>query len=458
MSFTNYVENNRERFLEEWKELLRIPSISADPKYMPEIEKAAAWCANKLKSIGMENVAICPTKGCPVVYADWLHAGADKPTVMIYGHYDVQPADPINLWQTPAFEPEIRNGKMYARGANDDKGQLMTQLLALEAHMKTNGKLPLNIKVFIEGEEEAGTGATDIWVKENAKKLACDAVTISDTAWHAENTPSICYALRGICYTEVTVKGPNRDLHSGVYGGKIQNPLNAIAKIIAQLQDENGVIQIPGYYDDVVPLTEAERAEFRALGDPDAELKKDLGVNALWGEKGYTTDERNWARPSLDVNGIWGGYANPGAKTVIASEGGFKLSSRIVANQSSEKCFQLIKRHIEKIAPPGVMVEVKLLHGGEPTMVPVNSPFLQAAVRAFEKGFGKKPVLVREGASIPITAVFQKALGVTSIFMGYGLTSDNIHSPNEKFELEHFFKGIVANTALYEEYANVKKG
>jgi acetylornithine deacetylase/succinyl-diaminopimelate desuccinylase-like protein len=451
----NYLKTNEQSFVDAWVDLLKIPSISADPAYQAEIEKGAKWCENRLNSLGLENVAVRQTVGCPVVYGDWLHAGADKPTVLIYGHYDVQPPDPIEGWTTPPFEPTIRDGKMYARGACDDKGQMLTHLMALEAHMKTNGKLPINVKVFIEGEEEAGTGATDKWVEQNQAKLACDAAVISDTAWHNENVPSICYGLRGICYIEVRVKGPNRDLHSGVYGGMLQNPLNAVAKIIAKLQDDDGVITIPAYHDDITPTSAQDREEFKTFND-DEGLKAAVGVKELWGEKGYSSEERNWIRPSLDVNGIWGGYAGDGPKTVIPSEAGFKLSSRIVPGQSSEKCFAQIKQYIESVCPPGVSLEIENLHGGEPLMVPTDNLFLQAALSAYENGFACKPHLVRHGASIPITAVFASALGAASIFVGFGLNSDNIHSPNEKFNMDHFHKGILTNVYLYEEFAKIK--
>ncbi|MBI4212195.1 MAG: dipeptidase [Deltaproteobacteria bacterium] len=453
----DYVEQNKERYLRSLIDFVKIQSVSADPKRANEVRRAGQWTADILKNIGFENVGLKETGGHPAVYGEWLKAGTDKPTILCYGHTDVQPEDPMEKWTTPPFDPVVKNGNLYGRGADDNKGQCLTQLFGLEALMKLDGKLPVNVKVFLEGEEEGGTGATEKFVFDNAKLLACDAVAISDTAWHSAEMPTIVTSLRGMAYLEVIVRGPSRDLHSGVYGGKVQNPLNAMGKIIAKIQDENGVVQIPGFYDDVVPLSDKEKAEFRAVGDEDEWLKKDLGVKALWGEKGYTTLERNWGRPSCDVHGIWGGYAGKGTKTVIAAEGGFKISSRIVANQDPEKIAKLYEEYLKKICPPGVTLEIKVLHLAYPMMVPIDSPFLEAAATAFEKGFGKRARMVREGASIPITAAFLRALKAPSIMVGYGLNSDNIHSPDECFPLDHLYNGIVTNYHLYHEFARVKK-
>ncbi len=447
-----YVNNNKKRFIDEMIELLKIESISADSTKKGEVRRCAEVIVKKLKDIGLENAKVCETGGHPAVYADWLHAKG-KPTILIYGHYDVQPVDPIDKWTTPPFQPTIKGDSIYGRGTSDDKSQLLTHVFALEAYLKTTGKLPINVKIFFEGEEEGGTGSTHKFVEDNKNMLSCDAVAISDTAWHGENVPSLCYALRGLAYFEVHVNGPKRDLHSGVYGGKIQNPLNALGKIIAKLQDENGVIQIPGFYDDVVPLTPEEKKEFASLGDPDPEMLKDLGIPAVWGEKGYTTLERNWARPSCDINGIWGGFSGEGAKTVIPASGGFKFSTRLVANQDPDKIKTLVEKYIKSICPAGVTVDVKYLHGARPVMVPIDNFFIKAAVGAFEKAFGKRPVLVREGASIPITAVFLEVLKAPSVLMGYGLPDDNIHSPNEKFSLKNFEKGILANSYMYDAFS-----
>ena len=451
-----YIEENKKRHLDEMLECVRMETISALPEKEPEIRRCGEWLVKRLAAAGFENASIKETGGFPAVYADWLHAGKDKPTIMVYGHYDVQPVDPIEQWTHPPFDPTIEDGWIYARGTSDDKTQLLTHVFALESIMKANGKLPVNIKIFLESEEEGGTGSTHRFVEENHELLACDAVAISDTAWPSMEMPTIIYALRGIAYFEVMVKGPNRDLHSGVYGGKVQNTLNAMARIMAALHDDEGRIAIPGVYDDVLPLADAEKADFAKVSAPDEVLEKDLGVNALWGERGFTSNERNWARPALDINGVWGGYSGEGGKTVIAAEGGFKVSMRLVANQKVERVKKQLTDYIAKVCPPGVTVEVKFLHGGEPVMVPIDNPLVACAQDAVEKAFGKKPALVREGASVPITAAFLDELKAPSILMGFGLNEDNIHSPNEKFRLDHFYKGITACAHFYTEAANVK--
>ncbi len=449
-----YVKQNQDRFLAELFDWLRIPSVSALPEHNDDVRKAGLWVVDKLNSIGFENVGLKETTGHPAVYGEWLHAPG-KPTILVYGHYDVQPVDPIDKWVAQPFEPVIKNGFIYGRGTADDKGQLATHLFALESILKVHGSLPCNVKVFIEGEEEGGTGGTEAFVVANRDLLACDAVAISDTGWYAPDLPTIVYALRGMAYFQVDVYGPNRDLHSGSYGGMVQNPLNAIGKLIAALQDADGRITVPGYYDDVATLSEVEKAEFRKVETPESEVAADLGVPALWGEKGFSAVERNWARPSFDVHGIWGGFSGEGAKTVIASSGGFKFSSRIVANQNPEHVARAFKAHLEKLCPPGVTIDVKYLHGATPVMVPVDSPFIVAGQNAIEQVFGKRPVLVREGASIPITATFLTALNAPSIMVGYGLLEDNIHSPNEKFKLDHFQKGIECGVVLYDEFSRV---
>ncbi|MBM4395051.1 MAG: dipeptidase [Deltaproteobacteria bacterium] len=449
------IAKNQDRYLEELYEVLRIQSVSADPARAGEVRRCGQWFVDRLTRAGLENVRLMETGGHPAVYADWLHAPG-KPTVMVYGHYDVQPEDPTDKWTTPPFEPTVRDGVMYGRGTSDDKAQVMTHVAALEAWLEANGALPLNVKVFIEGEEEGGAGGTHEFVRKNRELLACDAVAVSDTAWHSPEHPTVVYALRGMCYMEVKVKGPSRDLHSGVYGGIVQNPLNALAKIIAALQDEHGRVTVPGFYDDVVPLTDAERAEFATVAPTEERICADLGVPATWGEEGYTPTERNWARPSFDVHGVWGGFSGEGSKTVIASEGGFKVSTRLVANQDGKKVFEAFKAHVARICPPGVTAEVKFLHAATPVMVPTSSPFMAAGQRAFESAFGRRPTLVREGASIPITATFLEALKAPSIMVGYGLPGDNIHSPNENFRIEHFRKGIVCGAWLLDEFSRVE--
>lgn len=445
-----FIRKNNDRYLEELKTCLRFETVSADSTKMPELKKCTQWLIRHLTDAGMENAKIIETGGSPAVYADWLHAGKDKPTVLVYGHYDVQPVDPIEKWKTKPFEPVVSDGYIYARGTCDDKGQLLTHVFALEAILKKNGRLPVNVKVFIEGEEEGGKGGTEEFVKKNSDFLSCDVVALSDTSWHTDKQLTMVYSLRGLCYLEVLIKGPQRDLHSGTYGGRVQNPLNAMAKIIAALQDENGKVRIDGFYDDVLELTQKEREEFAKVEGTDEELMDSIGVKSLWGEKGFTSNERNWARPSLDVHGIWGGYAGEGAKTVITSECGFKISSRLVPNQDPEKIARLYQSYIKKIVPPGVAVEVKYLHGAKPVMFPIENKYVQAALDAFQAGFGRRPILVREGASIPITETFLSALKAPSLLMGYGLPEDNIHSPNERFKLEHFYKGIETCAHLYD--------
>jgi len=448
----SYIKDNEKRYLDELIEWLKIESISCDSTKNDETRKAGKWIADRIEKAGFENTRLIETGGHPVVYADWLHAEG-KPTIMVYGHYDVQPTDPIEKWTTEPFNPTIKDGKIYGRGTSDDKGQLYTHICALEAMLKQDGKLPVNIKFFIEGEEEAGSEHSTPFVEQNKELLACDAVAVSDTAWHSKDIPTVIYALRGLCYMEFHVKGPKRDLHSGVYGGMLQNPLNAVGKLIASLQDENGVIQIPGFYDDVLPLKDEEKKEFAAIGNHDKEMMEDLGVNALWGEKGFTSLERNWGRPSMDVNGIWGGFSGEGAKTVITADGGFKVSSRLVANQNPDKIKKLFEDYINEQCPPGVTVETIYHHGGEPIMVDIDNPFLRAGQRAFEKAFGKKPTMVREGASIPITATFVKELKAAPIMVGFGLPDDNIHSNDEKLDLDNFYKGITCNALMYTEFA-----
>lgn len=449
-----FLLDNSQRHLSDLFEWLRIQSVSADPQRTGDVRKAGEWIAEKFAGIGFDNVGVMETGGHPAVYADWLKAPG-KPTILLYGHYDVQPEDPIEKWVRPPFEPALEYGYIWGRGTSDDKAQVITHFFALEAWMKVRGTLPCNVKVFIEGEEEGGTGSTHKFVEEHRELLACDAVAISDTAWHSPQLPTIVYALRGMAYFQVDVSGPARDLHSGVYGGMVQNPLNAIGKIIAGLQDENGKVTIPGFYDDVVELTALEKAEFAKVALPDHEVAEEIGAPGLWGEAGYTTQERNWGRPSFDVHGIWGGFSGEGGKTVIAAEGGFKVSSRLVANQNPVKVAEAFEAHVQAICPPSVICKVTYLHGAEPVMVPPDSPFITAGQVAFERAFGIRPVLVREGASIPITATFLKALEAPSIMVGYGLNEDNIHSPNERFKYEHFVKGIECGVYLYEEMAKV---
>ena len=445
----DYVEQNKQRFLDELFELLRFPSVSADPKYAGDVKKTAAYVAEKLKEAGADQVEICPTAGHPIVYGEKM-VDPDKPTVLVYGHYDVQPPDPLELWETPPFEPTVRDGKIYARGACDDKGQFYMHVKAFEL-MQNNGGLPCNIKFMIEGEEEVGSDNLGLFVAENKEKLAADVVLISDTSMISLENPSLETGLRGLSYVEVTVEGPNRDLHSGVYGGAVANPATILAKMIASLHDLDNHIAIPGFYDDVVELSEEERRDLNKAPFEIEEYKADLGVDELWGEKGYTTLERTGIRPTLEVNGIWGGYIGEGAKTVLPSKASAKISMRLVPNQDSQKITQLFKAHFESIAPAYVKVSVNPHHGGEPVVTPTDSAAYQAAAKAIEESFGKAPIPTRGGGSIPIVALFERELGIKTVLMGFGLDSDNLHSPNEKFDIANYLKGI-ETIPLFHKY------
>jgi len=445
----DYVEQNKQRFLNELFELLRFPSVSADPKYAGDVKRTAAYVAEKLKEAGADEVEICPTAGHPIVYGEKM-VDPGKPTVLVYGHYDVQPPDPLELWETPPFEPTVRDGKIYARGACDDKGQFYMHVKAFEL-MQNSGGLPCNIKFMIEGEEEVGSDNLGVFVAENKEKLAADVVLISDTSMISLESPSLETGLRGLSYVEVTVEGPNRDLHSGVYGGAVANPATILAKMIASLHDLDNHIAIPGFYDDVVELSEEERRELNKAPFEIEEYKADLGVEELWGEKGYTTLERTGIRPTLEVNGIWGGYIGEGAKTVLPSKASAKISMRLVPNQDSHKITQLFKAHFESIAPAYVKVSVNPHHGGEPVVTPTDSPAYQAAAKAIEESFGKAPIPTRGGGSIPIVALFERELGIKTVLMGFGLDSDNLHSPNEKFDIANYLKGI-ETIPLFHKY------
>jgi len=448
-----YLDQNKDRFLEELLELLRIPSVSADPKFKDDVLATAVFVKDKLVAAGADNVEICETAGYPIVYGEKLVDPA-LPTVLVYGHYDVQPADPYELWDSPPFEPVIKDGKIYARGACDDKGQFYMHIKAFETMMQ-NGGVPCNVKFMIEGEEEVGSDNLEPFVKSNVEKLACDVVLISDTSMIANDTPSITTGLRGLSYVEVEVTGPNKDLHSGVYGGAVANPINILSKMIADMHDENGHITIPGFYDDVAILSDAERAEMaKAPFDLEA-YKKDLEIEEVQGEKGYSTNERTSIRPTLDVNGMWGGYIGEGAKTVLPSKAFAKISMRLVPNQSSEKITELFQKHFESIAPKSVKIKVTSHHGGEPAVTPMDSLAYQAASNAFATTFGKKPIPTRGGGSIPIVALFGEVLKVDTILMGFGLDSDDIHSPNEHYGLFNFYKGIETIPHFFGEFVKV---
>jgi acetylornithine deacetylase/succinyl-diaminopimelate desuccinylase-like protein len=452
-SVVNYINSNKEKYVEELKEFLRIPSISTLAEHKSDMIKAAEFVAAKLRDAGMENVKILETKGHPLVYADWLNAPG-KPTVLVYGHYDVQPVDPLNLWESPPFEPTIKDGKIYARGATDDKGQMYMHIKSVEAYFKTKSPLPLNLKFIIEGEEEIGSGNLDEFVNNNREMLKCNAVLISDTSLYSPGIPTLTYGLRGLCYMEVEVTGPNRDLHSGTFGGGVDNPINVLAEMISKLKDNNGKIKIPGFYKDVVNLTKKERDNFKKLPFSEKQYAKTLGVKQLKGEKGYTTLERVWARPTLDCNGIFGGFTGEGAKTVLPSKATAKISMRLVPNQDPKKISLLFKSYINKIAPKTVKVEIKDLHGAYPIATSLDDKATLAAANALSKVFGKKTVFMREGGSIPIVVSFAKKLKAAPVLMGMGLNTENLHSPNEHFNLNHFHLGILSSAFFLDEYSH----
>ena len=436
----DYQEKNKDRFLSELLELLRIPSISAKSENKADMAQCAESVKQRLLEAGVDKVEIYPTEGHPIVYAEKI-IDPSKPTVLVYGHYDVQPAEPLDLWKSGPFDPVIIDGKIFARGSCDDKGQFYMHVKALETLIQTN-TLENNIKFCIEGEEEVGSPNLGKFVAAQKELLKADVILISDTAMISLDTPSIDIGVRGLSYIEVTVTGPNRDLHSGVYGGAVANPITILAKMIASCHDENNHITIPGFYDDVVVSTEEERKLMAAAPFDEQEYKADLGIAALWGEKGYTTNERTGIRPTIELNGIWGGYQGEGAKTVLPSKAMAKISARLVPNQSSEIITAKLLEYFKTIAPAGVTVSAFEHHGGEPYMTPIDSIAYKAAAKAMEATFGKTPIPVRGGGSIPICALFEKELGVKIVFMGFGLDSDNLHSPNEKFNVENFYKGI----------------
>ena len=450
-----YVEENQERFLEELFSLLRFPSVSADPKYKEDVLKTADFVAEKLREAGAENVEVCATAGYPVVFGE-KKISESLPTVLVYGHYDVQPPEPLELWHTPPFEPTVRDGKIFARGACDDKGQFYMHVKAFELMMKTQS-LPCNIKFMIEGEEEVGSDNLGKFVAANKERLKADVVLISDTSMLSMETPSLETGLRGLAYMEVEVTGPNRDLHSGVYGGAVANPATILCQMIASLHDENNHITIPGFYDGVIELNEDEKAALNAAPFDLEAYKKDLDVADVWGEKGFSTLERTGTRPTLEVNGIWGGYTGPGAKTVLPSKANAKISMRLVPGQDWNKISDLFKAHFEKIAPSSVKVKVEAHHGGTPYVTPTDSIAFQAAFKAIEESFGKAPVPTRGGGSIPIVALFEEELKIKTVLMGFGLDSDNLHSPNEKYDIFNYFKGIETIPLFFKNFAELSK-
>ena len=451
----NYIEQNKDRFLEELFELIRIPSVSAKEENKVDMLKAAEHLKKNLLDAGADKADVYPTDGHPVLFGEKM-IDSSLPTVLVYGHYDVQPAEPFELWDSEPFEPEVRDGKIWARGADDDKGQLFMHVKAFEMMMQT-GTLSCNVKFMIEGEEEIGSPSLEKFCASNKEMLAADVILVSDTTMIESDIPSITTGLRGLAYMEVEVIGPNRDLHSGLYGGAVANPCNMLAKMIASLTDDNNQITIPGFYDDVLISSAEERAEMAKRPFDEKEYKEAIDINALVGEKGYTTHERLGIRPCLDVNGIWGGYTEEGAKTILPSKAYAKISMRLVPDQDSDKIAKLFEDHFRSIAPEGVKVNVKSLHGGQAYVSPIDTVEYQAASKAMEDSFGKRPIPVRSGGSIPIISTFERVLGIKSILMGFGLDSDAIHSPNENYPLYNFYKGIETIPLFYRHYSEMKK-
>ena len=456
----DYIKQNKTKFLNELFELLKIPSVSADPKYKNDVKKTAEFLFNEFNNLKLDNVEVIETEGHPIVYAEKI-INPELPTVLVYGHYDVQPADPLDLWESGPFEPVIKatdvhpDGAIFARGACDDKGQMYMHVKAVEAMLETQS-LPCNVKLMIEGEEEVGSVNLEAFIKANVEKLKADVILVSDTGMISNDTPSITTGLRGLSYVEVEVTGPNRDLHSGLYGGAVANPINILAKMIASLHDENNHITIPEFYKNVIDLSDEDRAEMAKAPFSETAYCKSIDIASTYGEKGYSTNERGSIRPTLDVNGIWGGYTGEGAKTVIASKAYAKISMRLVPNQSPEEITALFKSHFKAIAPKGTTIKVTPHHGGQPSVTEINSIEYKAASLALEESFGKKPIPVRSGGSIPIVAMFEQVLGLKTILLGFGLDSDAIHSPNEHYGVYNFNKGIETIPLFYKHYCALK--
>jgi acetylornithine deacetylase/succinyl-diaminopimelate desuccinylase-like protein len=461
----DFINVNRDKHLEELKALLAIPSISALPQHAGDVRKCAEWCADEMRRIGLQNVRLIDTPGNPVVYGDWLGAGPGSggpgsehaaPTILFYGHYDVQPVDPLDLWESPPFEATIRDGEIYARGSADDKGQVFMHLKAVEAHLKQNGRLPVNMKFILEGEEEVGSVNLDDFIRAHKSELAADVVVISDSPMFARGVPSICYGLRGLAYFQIDLRGSSTDLHSGSFGGAVANPAIVLSQMLAQMKDRGGRIKIPGFYDDVIPLTDAERQAWASLPFNEKKYKKDFGIPKVYGESDYTTLERTWARPTFEVNGLLSGFTGEGAKTVLPAVAMAKVSMRLVPNQDPDKIAQLFDAYVRDIAPKTVEVKVTRMHGGKPWTTSYDNPYVQAAGRAIEKGFGQKPVFTREGGSIPVVSTFQEELGLPSVLFGVGLPDENAHAPNEKLDVANFHNGIIASAILYDEIAKTR--
>ncbi len=452
MNFLEYIENHRDQNLAELTEFLRIPSVSTKTEHKPDIERAAKWLAEKLRDAGMEKIEIIPTKLHPLVYAESKHI-AGRPTILFYGHYDVQPAEPLNLWTSPAFEPTVRDGNLFGRGTADDKGQVHIHLKALEALYKSEGQLPVNVKVIIEGEEEVGSVSLWDFVIKNRERLKADALVVSDTSMLAKGVPSITYGLRGLNYYQIEISGPVQDLHSGVFGGAVPNPITILAEMIAKLHDKNFHVTVPGFYDKVAVISRQERNALNALPWKEKEFRKNVGAPGLCGEKGFTIVEQLWCRPTLELNGIWGGYMGEGSKTVIPAKAFAKISTRLVPNQDPPKIVKLVERHIRKLLPDCVKCDFKVLSMGKPWVAPYSHPIFQKAIHALEQGFGKKAVFMREGGSIPFVTQMHDTFKVPCVLLGFGLPDENAHAPDEHISLENYFGGIKSVAIFYDQLA-----
>lgn len=451
-----YFKNNREKHLAELEELLRIPSVSALSEHKNDMQSAAEWLVQSLTEAGLKNVSIDETDGHPVVYGDWLHAEG-KPTILVYGHYDVQPVDPLNLWDSPPFEPEIRDNKLFARGASDDKGQVFMHIKAVEALMAKSGNLPVNVKFLIEGEEEVGSPSLEKYIRENQEKLSADVIVISDTGMYGPGQPAVCYGLRGLCGVQIDVQGPKGDLHSGLYGGGVQNPLHAIVELLASFRDQEGTIAIEGFYDNVRELSTEEQEAYAALDFNEENLKAEVGVDELFGEKGFSHLERTWTRPTLEINGVFGGFSGEGIKTVLPAEAGAKITCRLVPDQDPDEIIAKLKAHVEQHKPTGVTITVTEFDKGKPFITPFSHPAIQAAGKSYENVYRVPTAYTRGGGSIPIVAAFDEILGLPVVLMGFGLDTENFHAPNEHFHLENFDQGLRVIGDYYYQVANLSK-
>ena len=451
----DFINVNRDRYIDEMKQYLAIPSISALPEHKGDVRKCAEWTADEMRRIGLHHVRLEETPGHPVVYGEWLGAPG-APTILFYGHYDVQPVDPVHLWTSPPFEATIRDGEIYARGSADDKGQVFMHFKAVEAHLKQNGSLPVNMKFLIEGEEEVGSANLDNFITAHKDLLKADVVVISDSPMFDRGIPSICYGLRGLTYFQIDLRGSKSDLHSGSFGGAVANPAMVLAQLLAQMKDKGGRVKIDGFYDDVVALRDEERAEWQRLPFNEKKYRHELGAPKLFGESGYTTLERVWARPTFEVNGLLSGFTGEGAKTVLPAVAMAKVSMRLVPNQDPKKIGDLFEAYLQKVTPKTVELKVTRMHGGKPWMTAFDNPFVQAAGRAIEQGFGQRPVFNREGGSIPVVSTFQEELGVPCVLFGVGLPDENAHAPDEKLDLGNFHNGVIASAFLYREIGALK--